>query len=419
MNIVFIIILIGLGIFIFISPFFGLLITVSLIPFAVIQAIGYSLFGIFTMATPIKFIGGFTFVSSFIKQIAEKRSWSFLRMPQVKFFILFLLLIYASGFMHPGFATRENFTSFISSAMLGFIILALIKDTKKFRLVLWVGLISIFIVSLKNIFGASGQEEEILRISGGSYGPNEFAVMLLPFLGIAFYNVFAEKNKLIKFFSLFIAIALLIALIMTLSRGGIIGLVGMLFIGALKSKRKIMGILSVIALSILLVRVMPQQVWERFEKTRIEERSVGDIASTTRRFHLAKAAWEMFLDYPVFGVGVGNYYYKSTSYEHVRGGRAHNMYLEVLAELGIFGFMAFMGIIFSTLKSLKRIIKSNPLVSNYARGLYIGILGFLFAALFLHAQQEKTFWFFIFMSAALERIAIQSSIAKNHKKLNV
>ncbi len=33
------------------------------------------------------------------------------------------------------------------------------------------------------------------------------------------------------------------------------------------------------------------------------------LDSTTRRYYLALGAWEMYKDHPVFGVGLGNYYW--------------------------------------------------------------------------------------------------------------
>ena len=241
------IIILGLiaGVIILIRPFIGLLIISALIPLALIPAITSTFLGLFSMATPIKITGTWTFGSAFIRHISTGKSWGFLKRPQIKFFLLFLLWIFISGFTQPCSFTRENFTVFISFTVLGFIILSLVNNLGRFRGVIWAGIISIFIVSLNAIFNYLSFQESV-RISGASYGPNYFAVGLLPFLGIGFYNIFTEKRKVLKVLSLLITIAASTALIVTFSRAGLIGFAGMLVIAAAGAKRKPRAFLSLV-----------------------------------------------------------------------------------------------------------------------------------------------------------------------------
>ena len=193
MSIVVIIVGLAAGIIILINPFIGLIASVVLMPQALIPAISGTFLGAFTMVTPIKIIGGVTFISVMIKQLVVKTTWNFLNKPQTKFFILFTVWIFISGFVHPGSFTRENFTVFSSLAVLGLIIVLLVTDIKRFRWVLWAGMISVFIVSLKSVLSYASFHQAI-RMQGDSYGPNYFAIELLPFLGIAFYSIITEKK---------------------------------------------------------------------------------------------------------------------------------------------------------------------------------------------------------------------------------
>jgi len=356
------------------------------------------------MVTPIKIIGLLTFVSTLIQKGTLKGSWDFFKKPQIKYSFLFLIWIFVSGFTQPGWASRENFTMFISNAILGITILLLLRDIKKLRSMLWLITISIFFICLQTILSYIGIE----RAGGTGYGPNEFAIAILPFIALTFYMATSENNKLLKFILIGIIIIIFLALISTVSRGAIIGLGGMLLIGLFKSKQKIIAILAISIAVILFINLMPQNLRDRFSKTKVSEHAQGigdgDIDSTTRRYYLAQAAWRIFLAYPVFGIGVGNYYYENRNYAPVAPGRAHNMYLEIMAELGIIGIFLFLSTIFFTLKGLNRIIKSKSSLIGYAKGFYIGLVGFLIAGIFLHAQQDRILWFFIFMSTALERI---------------
>ncbi len=410
MNAVFIIVGMATAIGIFISPIFGLALTLILIPISTQLTMGGSFLGIFSMITPIKIIGTLTFISTLIHYGGKKGAWDFLKKPQIRFFFFFLIWIFISGLTQPGWASRENFTMFVSNAILGMTILILIQDVKKFKLMIWFIIISIFFICLQTVLSYLGIE----RAGGTGYGPNEFAIAILPFIAITFYMVLTEKSKPLKLILIGITSIIFFALITTVSRGGIIGLGGMLLILTFKSKKKILTIIAACIMLVIFINTMPQNLRERFDKTQVIANARGtgdgDIDSTTRRYYLAQAGWRIFLSHPLFGIGVGNYYYENRNYAPVSAGRAHNMYLEMMAELGIIGILLFLGIIFYTFKSLSRIIKSKSTFRGYSKGFYIGLAGFLVAGIFLHAQQDRVLWFLIFMSTALERIYEKNSI---------
>ena len=391
---------IPLAIGILMSPLFGLALTVILIPISTQQTLGGSFLGLFSMVTPIKIIGSLTFISTLMHYGSKKEAWDFLKKPQIRFFFLFLIWIFISGFAQPGFAARENFTMFISSAILGVIILILLQEIKKFRLVLRLIIVTMFFICIQAVLSWAGVD----RAEGTGYGPNEFAIMILPFIAITLYMAISEKGML-RILSFISCTVIFLALLSTISRGGIIGFFAMILIAGVKAKSKIKAILLILVFSAIIVNIMPKQVWERFEKIKVEENSKEqDIGGTTRRYFLAKAAWQIFCDHPVFGIGIGNYYYECSRYQPVYAGRAHNMYLEIMAELGTVGITLFLGVILYTFKALNRVIKSKSVISGYAKGLFIGLVGFLVAGIFLHAQQDRVLWFLVFMSTALGRI---------------
>jgi O-antigen ligase len=403
-NIFYIIIGLSTAIGIFISPLFGLGLTLILIPISTQLTMGGSFLGIFSMVTPIKIIGTLTFLSTLIHCGGRKGAWDFLKKPQIKYFVLFLIWVFISGFTQPGWASRENFTMFISNAILGITVLILLQDIKKLRLMLWLITISIFFICLQTILSYLGIE----RAGGTGYGPNEFAIAILPFIALTFYTSTTESSKLLKLILIGIMIVIFLALITTVSRGGIVGLGGMLLVAILKSRKKFIAIIVVCILTVIFINTMPQNLRDRFGKTQVSEKAFGigdgDIDSTTRRYYLAQAGWRIFLTHPLFGIGIGNYFYENRNYAPVSPGRAHNTYLEIMAELGIIGILLFFGIIFFTLRGLNKIIRSKTPLNGYSKGLYIGLVGFLIAGIFLHAQQDRILWFLIFMSAALERI---------------
>lgn len=85
--------------------------------------------------------------------------------------------------------------------------------------------------------------------------------------------------------------------------------------------------------------------------------TVGDTGYTTNFDRLDRwmAATEMYFDHPLLGVGYGSYadrrnegyiYYRKTYSSRIRMG-AHNLFLEVAAETGTLGLLAFLWILFA------------------------------------------------------------------------
>jgi len=83
-----------------------------------------------------------------------------------------------------------------------------------------------------------------------------------------------------------------------------------------------------------------------FEK--IIERSLEAIklqdTSTMERVRYLEGAIKAFLDYPLFGVGIGNYGLYFSGLENLEGGQTnpHNLYARILSETGIVGTLVFL-----------------------------------------------------------------------------
>ncbi|HDP70496.1 MAG TPA: O-antigen ligase domain-containing protein [Actinobacteria bacterium] len=103
------------------------------------------------------------------------------------------------------------------------------------------------------------------------------------------------------------------------------------------------------------------------------------------RIPMAKAAFEVFKKHPLFGVGPANYY----SYAITRNvgwelwgapmANIHNNYLEILTEIGLFGFIALVWLIIAALKGLSKSFASvkNPLQKAFVAAALGNFIGFL------------------------------------------
>ena len=133
------------------------------------------------------------------------------------------------------------------------------------------------------------------------------------------------------------------------------------------------------------------------------------------RFVLFRGAWEMINEHPLLGKGIGTFmdycvlYAKSDIAFY-----AHNCYLQMWAESGIFSllsFLLFVGYVFY--RSIKVILEEQGSLRQFALiGLTAGLLGFLVHSFFeVHLysfQLSFLFWIVLGLTVALSSIPEQA-----------
>ena len=110
------------------------------------------------------------------------------------------------------------------------------------------------------------------------------------------------------------------------------------------------------------------------------------------RHDMAVVAMRLLRSRPVFGIGVGNFYEASgEELARLPVGRfyqrenAHNNYLQILAELGVFGFAAFSFLLWTAGRRLKSSLhEDSSSLWLVAAGLSAGVAAFLVSALLGH-----------------------------------
>jgi O-antigen ligase len=100
---------------------------------------------------------------------------------------------------------------------------------------------------------------------------------------------------------------------------------------------------------------IPATVWERLSGiTMLTSTSTIAMAdpegSAEQRFAIMKTAWQIFLDHPLFGIGLGAYPNANAAYAPQLGRRdTHNTYLNLAAELGLPGLLLWCALVWSVL----------------------------------------------------------------------
>lgn len=308
---------------------------------------------------------------------------------------------------------------YLKTIILYFLTVNLINNKKQFFIILstvMVALLFSFFYGVTNLLsGAIALQQgnisaaELFRLTGLGFEPNFFAATLVTFVPIPFLFFFVEKKISRKLFWTFLFSCLVAATVLTVSRGGILSL-GFVMLLLIIKKRRQRGVLIGAAMVLLLLLILtPPDIWERFSTIS----TLRKDASIRERTNLLVGAIYYFTNYPIFGIGIGNFIQASIHFI-TRHQPAHNMYLEMGAETGLFGFISFLALIGVSIRYLtesSKIFLKNKLWywSLLADSLKLGFYGFLFAALFLSLQQDTLFWSLLGLSGALYKIAENTS----------
>lgn len=264
------------------------------------------------------------------------------------------------------------------------------------------------------------QGEAAIRVSGRAGHSNWLAMIILLLIPLNFYWYSVTKNNLIKALIGVTFVLEVIALILTYTRTGLmIGTVlgTLLFIKQFYRLTPLRITLGMLAL-VMLWLALPSAYKERVLNPRQYTRSISIMS----RLDMQSAAMRYSLENPVFGLGPGGFgiEYIRENTETARTMRymvdrmgwqpvfigAHNMYLQLAADMGYVGLLIFITFYFVLMRHLFRVeeqyINSGDTQGAAMAGaLFISLLAFLLCAVFLHALQQKIWWMVTAMTAAL------------------
>ena len=213
--------------------------------------------------------------------------------------------------------------------------------------------------------GAAGPGGENIRVLGTFGQPNPYSgylnFALLPALALVIFGRDVRERWVAGAAS----VLLLGAQALASSRGGLIGLVaGLAVLAVVGWRKERLAALAVgIGAPLLIVASFAQLIPARLTDGLLQQFRLNDVSvngqindsnfSTMERLAHWLAGLRMFQAHPLLGVGAGNYDTAYPFYGDVRWpeglGQAHNYYINVAAETGIIGLLAFLALVVAML----------------------------------------------------------------------
>lgn len=178
---------------------------------------------------------------------------------------------------------------------------------------------------------------------------------------------FIEKRKYTLFF-IFIALIVFIAIIMTKSRSAIILSYIITVYYFFKLKKDISFKILFLILTTIMIAGIISAFYFKMSWSSMSERIVW-----------WKTALLMSKEYPVFGIGFGNF---SALFLYFRPEQTlntlfcHNIILQILAETGIFGIIVFMIVVYAFIKKTLPAFKNTDDFLPYRKAAIIAVLAF-------------------------------------------
>lgn len=241
--------------------------------------------------------------------------------------------------------------------------------------------------------------------------PNHMAmnmVLVVP-LAVAFV---ARKGGtwLFRLACLAAAVLAVVAIVLSHSRGGFIGLSVAMALWAIREKRRIqavvVGTLFVAGLAVF----APKSFWARNETVT----SFHEDASAMGRVYAWQVASRISLDKPLLGVGAGSFRYAWPLYappEARRAYVAHNIFLDVIGELGWAGLLCFLVFVGGATGGVFAASR-DPEHGWLARALSSSMAGYLICDLFSGYILSAHLYVLFGLAASAHRIALAAERAQ-------
>ncbi len=198
---------------------------------------------------------------------------------------------------------------------------------------------------------------------GNGQDENYVAAQMGMSMALAYFAIFAEKRLLVRILLIgsMVAGVAAMALAANPSRGGFLGLCAVAAYCISRSPKKSTGVAVVIAVGIALFLFAGQGFWKEIETTTDYQTGTGDM-----RLELWKIGMRIWAANPVLGAGGGNFRWLVGEFQSADqlekfgrnlGGSVipHSLFVEMLAEVGTAGALAFFWLVWKTWQGLGRV----------------------------------------------------------------
>ncbi|HEU0023644.1 MAG TPA: O-antigen ligase family protein [Thermoleophilaceae bacterium] len=258
------------------------------------------------------------------------------------------------------------------------------------------------------------------RLSGGLDDPNYLAAGIVPSIAMAAGLLAGVRSALVRLAMAASVVILVLGLAATQSRGGLIAALVATAAAVVVAKRARVAVVAFIVIVVGLVAIWfasSPDAWQRITDTADQGNGRGS---------LWKVAGRIASDHPIAGVGLNNYRVYAPRYVDGPGELTfvnfiaerphvvHNVYLQMLVEVGIVGTALFLilagGALAAAMRAARQYERNGDLESAaFGRGVFVAILAGLAASFFISNGDGFMLWVLLALGPVLLRDAERDS----------
>jgi O-antigen ligase len=352
--------------------------------------------------------------------MADRKS-KWVASPANKWMIAFLLVIIAATYTatYPDYS-KKYFMNFFVWLVIYFSIVLVVNTRQRFYIFILIFLFASFKISFSEarIWASRG----FSFTSWGLQGPpgyftnsGELAIQMLVYAPVAYHLYLFISPWLVRWKKIMMILMPFTAgmtVIGASSRGGQIGMVVQIYQLFLKGRLSIKSIAITAAIVGLVYYAIPEQQKLRFAST-------GKDKTSEQRLLYWKHGREMIQEDPFLGVGYFNFipYYEAhfaddLLYDHAE--LPHNIFIQIGTDAGYLGLGVYLMLIYQqfalnreTRKQSTKLKKDGALFLSLAKGLDIGMCGFLIAGQFVTVGYYPFMWINLAFAAALRNVCLK------------
>jgi len=340
----------------------------------------------------------------------EKKKIPWTRETIILSFFIFWMLVTTFFAIHSD-AAWEQFEKVIKIQVMTYITLMIMYSEKRLTYLVWIIALSL------GFYGVKGGIFTI--ITGGGFhvqgpkgtfigGNNEIGLALIMTIPLMRYLQLQAKYLYIRHGLTAAMLLTMVAVLGTQSRGALLGIAAMTFFMVMKSRKKFLFLIMIVAAAPIAFNFMPQSWHDRMGSIQTYE----EDQSAMGRLDAWRFAFNRALERPLTGGG----------FEAFRGYTdAHSIYFEVLGEHGFVGLALFLILGFMTWFTGSWIARKTKKVEDLrwcydlATMLQVSLIGYAVSGAFLGLAYFDLFYHLVAMMV-LTKVFVMKHLADNGGK---
>ena len=328
----------------------------------------------------------------------EKSERKFFEAKETKAFLGFVIVqIISASFLWLQYG-YEMANSWVKTGIIYFLIVMLCNHYKRVEwifLAIISGIVWLSKYSVTRYFQehALGNDSWRARGFGWFDGTNDIAMILVAVIPLAFYFIETRPNFLIKgLFASFIGL-FSVNLMLTGSRGGLLGFLATSSLCVIGSKT-LLKPLKIVVFVLAFALAVPMGINIVKQRSDVVQGSYTQDESAQNRIIQWKAGIQMLIHNPLFGVGPEQFPHFSRDYGGIANLAPHNTVIQVFAESGFPGGILFILMSYFILKDFRFYVRDPVLEETHEteltlyRYLSYSLIGFWVCAFFSNRNQS-------------------------------